>query len=81
MSKPIDLTAINRLLENQEAFDKLMTLLDRIQFDAGPDVLRLKNGKASIDLHADGTIRLKGRRLVQDAEENIAMTAAWIDLN
>ncbi|WP_170849004.1 hypothetical protein [Paracoccus aminovorans] len=41
----------------------------------------IRNGDAVNHLLADGTIRLEDKRIVQRADRDIALSAAWIDLN
>ncbi|WP_175496460.1 hypothetical protein [Paracoccus halophilus] len=58
-----------------------MALLDRVNWDERRQRLPIQYGEAVIHLLADGTIRLEGTRIVQQADRDIALSAAWIDLN
>jgi hypothetical protein len=43
--------------------------------------LKIEIGASSATLGEDGTITLTGKRLIQDAAQDIRLTAAWIELN
>ncbi|SFA62317.1 hypothetical protein SAMN04487972_14712 [Paracoccus halophilus] len=55
--------------------------MDRVNWDERRQRLPIQYGEAVIHLLADGTIRLEGTRIVQQADRDIALSAAWIDLN
>lgn len=67
--------------DQMDMLQKLVALLDRINWDERRQRLSIRNGDAVIHLLADGTIRLEGKRIVQQADRDIALSAAWIDLN
>ena len=64
-----------------DLLQKLMQIAAMIEIDSRTGRMSIRNGKASIELHADGTIRLRGTRIVQTSEKDITLDAAWIDLN
>ncbi|WP_102225765.1 hypothetical protein [Acidimangrovimonas sediminis] len=64
-----------------DLMDRLLALAERIRVDPASGRLVIANGAARIVLCEDGTIRIEGRRIVEAAEEDIALSAAWIDLN
>ncbi|WP_405402614.1 hypothetical protein [Paracoccus sp. Ld10] len=67
--------------DSTEMMQKLSALLERISWDEPRQRLSFRNGQAAIHLLADGTIRLEGMRIVQSADKDITLSAAWIDLN
>ncbi len=62
-------------------WDKLIELARLVQRDAATGDLVIRNGLSTIRLAEDGTIRLHGTRIIQVADENISLDAAFIDLN
>lgn len=83
MTKPIPARDIDtRLaLADAETLRRLTVLLERVSVNETTGDLVLTAGKAKITLSEDGTIRLDGARIVQDADQDVAIKAAWIDLN
>ncbi|MBA8902420.1 hypothetical protein [Phyllobacterium sp. P30BS-XVII] len=65
----------------QDAWSKLLKLAQLIEFNEGRGELVVRNGKARIVLREDGTIRIEGTCVVQKATQNIALEAAYIELN
>jgi uncharacterized protein (DUF2345 family) len=66
---------------NKDKWSKLMALADMIEINRASDSIEIRNGKSRIVLRADGTVRIEGERIVQTAEKNIVLDAAYIDLN
>lgn len=83
MTKPIPARDIDtRLaLADAETLRRVAVLLERVSVNETTGDLVLTAGKAKITLSEDGTIRLDGARIVQDADQDVAIKAAWIDLN
>lgn len=83
MTQQFDGQAILKSIAGDQVdiLQKLLALLDRISWDEPRQRLSIRNGDAVIHLLADGTIRLEGTRIVQRADQDIALSAAWIDLN
>lgn len=49
--------------------------------DADPGPLVIRNGEASLTLHPDGRIRMRGADIAMDAEKGFSVAAGRIDLN
>jgi len=83
MTQQFDGNAILKSIAGDQVdmLQKLTALLDRINWDERRQRLTIRNGDAVIHLLADGTIRLEGTRIVQQSDRDIALSAAWIDLN
>lgn len=81
MTKSLDMQDVLAVVSNPDLVQRLVALLDRISLDAATGDLTIANGPARVTLALDGTVRIHGRRIVQDAEREIALSAAWIDLN
>ncbi len=81
MTQHITTEQILALTSRPDLIERLLALLDRIRIDEVSGDLEIRNGAASVILQTSGTVRVTGRRIVQDAERDIALTAAWIDLN
>ena len=64
-----------------DAWGKLLALAHMIEIDKASGTLTIRNGKSRILLRKDGTIRIEGESIVQSAQRNIALDAAFIDLN
>jgi hypothetical protein len=64
-----------------EAMQSLLLLARLVRVDPATGDLVLQNGKAKIVLHADGTVRVQGARVVCSADETLTLDAAIIDLN
>ena len=64
-----------------DAWSKLLRLAKLIDIDKSGNTISITNGAARITLHADGIVRVEGRKIIQSAHENIALDAAYIDLN
>ena len=64
-----------------DAWGKLLALANMIEIDKASGTLTIRNGKSRILLRKDGTIRIEGESIVQSAQRNIALDAAFIDLN
>ncbi|WP_432331962.1 hypothetical protein [Agrobacterium rosae] len=47
----------------------------------GSGTLTIRNGEARISLGSDGVVRVEGKKIIQMARQNIALDAAYIDLN
>jgi hypothetical protein len=78
----------NRLLFQKDgssepgpAWTKLLALADMIDIDKASGTLVIRNGKSRILLRKDGTVRIEGESIVHSAQTNIALDAAYIDLN
>ncbi|MBO9653458.1 hypothetical protein O3S81_15530 [Agrobacterium sp. SOY23] len=65
---------------SEDAWGKLLKLAAMIEFD-GSGALAIRNGEARIVLGADGVVRVEGKKIIQTARQNIALDAAYIDLN
>lgn len=63
-----------------DAFGKLLKLATMIELD-GSGTLTIRNGEARISLGSDGVVRVEGKKIIQMARQNIALDAAYIDLN
>lgn len=63
-----------------DAWRKLLKLATMIEFD-NLGTLTIRNGEARISLSPDGVVRVEGRKIIQSARQNIALDAAYIDLN
>jgi hypothetical protein len=59
----------------------LAALASLVRVDATTGAVSVRNGESSITLHADGTVRIDARRIVNCAGEDIVLSAARIDLN
>ena len=64
-----------------DAWTKLMQLADMLEINEAAGIITIRNGKSRIILRADGAVRIEGQSIVQSAERNIALDAAYIDLN
>ncbi|MCZ7464824.1 hypothetical protein [Rhizobium rhizogenes] len=64
----------------EDAWGKLLKLATMIEFD-GSGTLTIRNGEARISLGSDGIVKVEGKRIIQVARQNIALDAAYIDLN
>ena len=64
----------------EDAWGKLLKLATMIEFD-GSGTLTICNGEARISLGSDGVVRVEGKKIIQMARQNIALDAAYIDLN
>ena len=53
----------------------------RVKIIEGEDKLILCCGKSAIELHPDGKILLKGRKILQSADDNITLLSKKIELN
>ncbi len=62
------------------AWETLLKLAKMIEFD-GSGTLTIRNGEARISLGSDGIVRVEGKKIIQTARQNIALGAAYIDLN
>jgi hypothetical protein len=60
---------------------KLLALAKHVEIEEAGGAIVIRNGRAKIMLRDDGTIRIEGARIVQQAERNITLNAATIDLN
>jgi hypothetical protein len=69
------------ILQNPEFLQKLLSLVKCVHEDPITGDLVLRNGKVRCVLKQNGTIRLEGLKIVQVAEQEIALNAAYIDLN
>jgi hypothetical protein len=67
--------------ESGDVWAKLTALAQMIEIDSASGTLMIRNGKSRILLRKDGTVRIEGESIVQSAERNIALDAAYIDLN
>lgn len=64
----------------EDSWGKLLALAAMIEIDdAG--TLTIRNGEARITLQKDGVVRVVGKKIIQSARQNIALDAAYIDLN
>lgn len=63
-----------------DSWSKLLALAEMIEFD-GSGAVTIRNGEARITLHQDGVVRVEGKKIIQSARQNIALDAAYIDLN
>lgn len=64
-----------------DAIEKLAYLASMLEI-SGPDrPLVIRHGECTIRLDPNGTISVTGRRILQDADQNIALRAGWIDIN
>ena len=83
MGRPMSSSEVTTLLQtvDGETMVRLLRLLERISVDETTGDLTIATGAARIVLTADGTVRIAGARIVQDAERDVAIRAAWIDLN
>ncbi|WP_349963078.1 hypothetical protein [Rhizobium sp. ZPR3] len=59
----------------------LAALSEFIKFDPAGRSLTIEIGKSSATLCEDGTIKLTGKRLIQDVSEDIHLLAGRIELN
>ncbi|AGT09063.1 hypothetical protein [Paracoccus aminophilus] len=73
--------AASRPRLTDETLEKLAKLAEMIEISGPEGTLVIRNGASQIRLSADGTISVKGKRILQEAEKNVALRAAWIDLN
>ncbi|MFK3780304.1 hypothetical protein [Agrobacterium sp. NPDC089420] len=64
----------------EDAWGKLAKLAAMIEFD-GSGTLTIRNGESRISLGSDGVLRVEGKKIIQTARQNIALDAAYIDLN
>ncbi|KAA3499341.1 hypothetical protein DXM27_19510 [Rhizobium rhizogenes] len=65
---------------SEDAWGKLLKLAAMIEFD-GSGTMTIRNGEARITLSSDGVVRVEGKKIIQTARQNIALDAAYIDLN
>lgn len=71
----------NLPLDTDDVWSKLASLAQMIEIDSASGTLVIRNGKSRILLRKDGTVRIEGESIVHSAERNIALDAAFIDLN
>ena len=64
-----------------EDWAALLALARLIRVDPANGAVVVTHGASSITLHADGTVRIDAKRIVQTAGEDIVLSAARIDLN
>lgn len=81
MTRHITTNQILALTSQPDLIERLLALLERMRIDEVTGDLEIRNGAASLILQSSGTVRVTGHRIVQDAERDIALIAAWIDLN
>ncbi|HLJ89706.1 MAG TPA: hypothetical protein VKZ53_23045 [Candidatus Angelobacter sp.] len=80
-SQPIPPGAGTTPLAESDLFKKLLLLAECIQKDPNTGDLILQNGKARAILKANGEVRLEGVKIIQVANENLTINAAYIELN
>ncbi|WP_342145474.1 hypothetical protein [Methylobacterium fujisawaense] len=62
-------------------WEALSALSKLIRYDSLTKTLTVANGKARIVLDGNGVIWIEGKRVVQRADEDLSVNAAWIRLN
>jgi hypothetical protein len=67
--------------QDEAAWSKLIALAEMLEINSTAGTMTIRNGKARIVLRADGVITLEGEKIVQSAQRNIRLDAAYIDLN
>lgn len=83
MTRPDRKSHLEALLtgSDPDVLTRLLDLIEHIRWDETTGTLELRNGKAAIRLHADGSVRITGERIVNDADRDVTLNGAWIDLN
>ncbi|MCF1505972.1 hypothetical protein L0F51_19615 [Afifella sp. H1R] len=69
------------MADNMDFWSKIVALAEMIEIDQAAGTLSIRNGKSNVVLRSDGLVRVSGTRIVQSAERDIALDAAFIDLN
>ncbi|GAK72627.1 hypothetical protein G6L37_33210 [Agrobacterium rubi] len=69
------------LLGDAEVWKKLIALAAMIDIEPGSGALIVRNGKSVLTLRPDGHVSVRGVRISQTAERDIALDAATINLN